>query len=101
MRNLDNPILGKLNKKTIHFTFNNKQLNGLQGDSIGSALLESNIRTLRYDQSTGEPRGLFCGIGRCYECRVQVVDQGSVRACITPLTEDMRIESKRDENNEV
>lgn len=101
MRNLDHPILGKLNKKTIHFTFNNKQLEGLQGDSIGSALLANSIRTLRHDLSTGEPRGLFCGIGHCYECRVKVVDQGSVRACITPIKENMIIESERDENNEI
>lgn len=101
MRNRDHPILGKLNKKTINFTFNNKHVQGLEGDSIASALLANGIRTLRHDFSTGEQRGLYCGIGHCYECRVNVANKGSVRACITPIEEGMTIQLIRGENSEI
>src|SRR5699024_8712826 len=101
MRNIEHPILGKLDRKTINFTFNGKRLQGCEGDSIASALLANGIRTIRHDTATGEPRGLFCGIGHCYECRVTVIGSGNVRACTTRITENMTIESTRGEYNEI
>ncbi len=38
----------------------------------------------------GTPRGLFCGIGVCQECRV-VVDGVVARACVTPVAAGMRV----------
>jgi len=101
MRNREHPVLGKLDRKTINFTFNGKRLQGCEGDSIASALLANGIRTIRHDLATREPRGIFCGIGHCYECRVNVKDEGNARACITPIAENMTIESTRGEDNEI
>ncbi|GLB67865.1 hypothetical protein AHIS1636_23050 [Arthrobacter mangrovi] len=47
------------------------------------------IRTLRRSKQAGEPRGIYCGIGHCYECRVTVDGKSSVRACITPVADGM------------
>ena len=38
----------------------------------------------------GAPRGLYCGIGVCQECRV-VVDGEVVRSCVTPVVAGMRV----------
>jgi D-hydroxyproline dehydrogenase subunit gamma len=38
----------------------------------------------------GSPRGLFCGIGVCQECRV-VVDGEVVRSCVTPVRAGMSV----------
>ena len=38
----------------------------------------------------GSPRGLYCGIGVCQECRV-VVDGEVVRSCVTPVVAGMRV----------
>ena len=59
------------------------------GQSLAAVLLKAGQETLR-DSPAGNPRGLYCGIGVCQECRV-VVDGVVVRSCITPVTAGMRV----------
>ncbi len=59
------------------------------GQSLGAALLSSGRWVLRSSPS-GAPRGLYCGIGVCQECRV-VVDGLVVRSCVTPVVAGMRV----------
>lgn len=93
-RIVEHPILGKLEEKEqISFTFDGEKYEGYEGDTIASALLAQNIRTLRKQEETGSPRGLYCNIGHCYECRVTVDDASNVRACLTVIQEDMVVES--------
>ena len=42
------------------------------------------------NSAVGTPRGLYCGIGVCQECRV-VVDGVVVRSCVTPVGAGMRV----------
>ena len=42
------------------------------------------------DSPGGAPRGLYCGIGVCQECRV-LVDGVAVRSCVTPVAAGMRV----------
>lgn len=93
-RIVDHPILGKLaEKETIKFTYDNEEYEGLEGDTIASALLANNIRTLRVHEASNRPRGIYCNIGHCFECRVTVETQEGVRACLTPIENNMSIES--------
>jgi NADH dehydrogenase/NADH:ubiquinone oxidoreductase subunit G len=55
------------------------------GETIGAAMLAAGIRTTRHTRHAGAPRGMFCGIGACYDCLVQVDGGGPVRACLTPV----------------
>jgi sarcosine oxidase subunit alpha len=88
------PVLGQLEKqKKIQFQFDGKTYEGYEGDTIASALLANGIRTLRKHEETGNPRGIYCNIGHCYECRVTVEGTDNVRACLTPVTENMVVES--------
>ena len=80
----EHPVLGTSEQTPIQFEFDGQKYQALQGDSIASALLASGIRTLRYSNREGQPRGLYCGIGHCYECRLTVNGTPSIRACITP-----------------
>ena len=59
------------------------------GQSLAAALIASGRVALR-DSPGGSPRGLYCGIGVCQECRV-VVDGEVVRACVTPVVAGMRV----------
>jgi D-hydroxyproline dehydrogenase subunit gamma len=59
------------------------------GQSLGAALLGAGRHGLR-DSPGGSPRGLYCGIGVCQECRV-VADGVVVRACVTPVSAGMRV----------
>ncbi len=93
-RILDHPILGKIEDKNyVSFTFNHKVYKGLENESLAAALLANGIRTLRHHEESGSPRGFYCNIGHCYECRVSVDGQQGIRACLTPLKEGMIAES--------
>jgi len=93
-RILDHPVLGKIeNNNYVSFIFNNKVYKGLENESLAAALLSHGIRTLRYHEDSGSPRGFYCNIGHCYECRVSVNGQSGIRACVTPIKEGMIVES--------
>jgi predicted molibdopterin-dependent oxidoreductase YjgC len=62
------------------------------GESIGVALLRKHIRALHHTP-TGAPRGLFCGIGSCYDCYTTVDGIPYERACLTPARPGMRVET--------
>lgn len=53
------------------------------GETIAAALLATGVRAWRTTRVDGRPRGLFCGIGICYDCLVSV-DGQRVRACQRP-----------------
>jgi len=90
----EHPVLDKLPKLgKVTFTFDGKEYVGYESDTIASALLANGIRTLRYHEESGTPRGIYCNIGHCYECRVSVNDVSNVRACLTPIEDGMVIES--------
>jgi sarcosine oxidase subunit alpha len=52
-------------------------------------LLANGIRRLRVHEEQGTPRGIFCNIGHCMECRVTVDGLPGIRACLTPVREGM------------
>lgn len=93
-RIVHHPILGKrLDKDKITFTFNGETYTGYEHDTIASALLANGIRTLRHHEQSGTPRGIYCNIGHCFECRVTVNDVTNVRACLTPIEQNMIVTS--------
>lgn len=93
-RIINHRILGRLeDREEITFTFDNKTYNGFEGDTIASALLAHGIRTLRVHEESGTPRGVYCNIGHCFECRVTVNDERGVRACLQPIEDGMIVES--------
>ena len=73
----------------IELTVDGTPLEAPEGQSLAAALLNASQDTLR-NSPAGNPRGLYCGIGICQECRV-VVDGTVVRSCITPVTAGMRV----------
>lgn len=90
----NHPVLGPLEAKPIRIEFDGRPYAALEGDSIASALLANEVRTLRYSQKEGQPRGIYCGIGHCYECRVTINGTPSLRACITPATDGDIVQSQ-------
>src|SRR5699024_55181 len=90
----NHPVLGKLdNREEVEFTFDGKKYSGFEGDTIASALLAHGIRTLRVHEESGKPRGIYCNIGHCFECRVVVNERRGVRACLQPIEDGMVVES--------
>lgn len=98
MRILTHPLFGPLRTERIIFSFNEVNYEAIEGESIAAALLANNIRTIRYSEKLNVPRGIYCGIGSCYECRAIVNGQRSVRTCITNVEEHMQIHTQGKED---
>jgi predicted molibdopterin-dependent oxidoreductase YjgC len=64
-------------------SFDGEPIEVVAGQTIAAALIAAGRLGWRVTRGAGEPRGLFCGIGVCYDCLVRVNDARSVRACLT------------------
>lgn len=51
------------------------------GQTVAAVLLELGRTSWRSTRLHGRPRGLFCGIGVCFDCLVVVNGVPDVRAC--------------------
>lgn len=94
MRVNEHPVLGNVEEQQkVNFYFNGKHYIAYKGDTIASALLASGVRTLRKHEDKASPRGIYCNIGHCFECRVIINGERTVRACLTTVEENMQIDS--------
>lgn len=61
------------------------------GQSVAAALIDHGViswRTTRHEQ---RPRGLFCGIGICFDCLIAIDGVPDQRACLVPVAPGMRV----------
>lgn len=65
----------------ISITFDGVPVTGLAGQSIAGVLLASGTLGFRRTSTCGQHRGVFCGIGVCFDCLVEVNGDRDVRAC--------------------
>ena len=63
------------------FTFDERDIDFVEGQTVGAALIDAGIYSWRVTRRAGTPRGLFCGIGVCYDCLVTVNGAPNQRAC--------------------
>jgi len=88
----EHPVLGEAApRRGVRFFFDGQAIFALEGDSIAAALLANEVWAIRRGRA-GDPRGLFCGDGHCYECRVVVDGAGGHRACLVPVRNGMVVE---------
>jgi len=69
------------------FQFDGQPIAFLPGQSIGAALVAARHLSWRTTRRADRPRGLFCGIGVCFDCLVTVDGHPNERACLV-LAED-------------
>ncbi len=77
----------------LNVTVNGTAVEAYDGETIAAVLLAAGLWQLRRTRRRGEPRGPYCGMGVCFECLVTVDGTAAVRACLTPVTDGMRIET--------
>ncbi|MGW6139256.1 (2Fe-2S)-binding protein [Streptomyces sp. NPDC055144] len=63
-------------------TFDGARIAVLPGQSVAAALWSAGVTAWRTTRGTGEPRGVFCGIGVCFDCLVTVNGRPNQRACL-------------------
>lgn len=86
------PILEIPERKKITFSFDGKKLSGYEGMVISSALFLNKIKIFGHHVKDSSPQGIFCANGQCSQCNV-IANGIPVKACMTPLIENMIIES--------
>lgn len=67
-------------ERPITATLDGVEITAIDGQTVAGALLAAG-RTSWRTAPDGEPRGVFCGIGVCFDCVVTVNDVPDVRAC--------------------
>ncbi len=77
----------------ITVSIDGRSVSAFAGESVAAVLLAEGIRSFRQTAKRGEGRGLFCGIGICYDCLVTVDGTPHLRACLTPVTPGCAIET--------
>lgn len=80
----------------ITVTLNATEVRAEAGQSVGAVLMGQGIKAWRTTRKEGKPRGLFCGIGACYDCLVTVDGQPNQRACMVEACDTMNIEGDFD-----
>ncbi len=95
LRIREHPIIEFPRRRRVKFLFDGKELEGLEGEMIASALMANNIKVFRHSKKLTRPRGFFCAIGRCASCNMVVDGVPNIRVCVTPLKEGMRIEPQK------
>ena len=76
--------------RVVSFQFDDRQIEAVEGETIAAALSAAGITTFRRTP-TGAPRGLFCGMGACFDCVVTVNGRIGQRACLTQVADGMRV----------
>jgi D-hydroxyproline dehydrogenase subunit gamma len=69
----------------VRFSFDGTAMEAPRGMTVGGALLANGVRSWRLTRSEGRPRGVFCAIGVCFDCLVDVGGDRAVRACLVPV----------------
>lgn len=95
MRIEKHPILEFKRGRKIKFTFDGKEMEGYEGETIAAALHAAGVKVLRESINAHRPRGFYCAIGNCSSCQMIVNGEPNVKTCITELKEGMVIETQQ------
>ena len=80
--------------RRVRLRVDGELLEAREGQSVAAALLASGRRALRRTGKRDEARGLFCGMGVCFDCLMQIDGRPGVQACLEPVTDGMRVETQ-------
>ena len=78
----------------IEFTFDGESINAITGQSVAAALLAANQRALRKTRFNNNDRGVFCGIGVCFDCLVVINGITNQRACLIEAKPGMKVQTQ-------
>jgi predicted molibdopterin-dependent oxidoreductase YjgC len=76
---------------TLQITVDERPVACRAGETIAAVLIRSGIDTWRTTRRSGARRGLFCGIGVCFDCLLSVNGEPPVRACLATVRSGDRI----------
>lgn len=81
---------------TVRIDVAGEPVDGLAGQTIAGVLMAAGRLSWRRSRG-GRPRGVFCGIGVCFDCLVVVNGLRDVRACQRRAADGDRVEFQEDD----
>lgn len=81
-----------MNEHPITLLLDGSPVTARPGQTVGAALTAAGIRSWRTTR-LGGPRGLFCGIGACFDCLLTVDGVPNQRACLVPARDGMVLDT--------
>jgi sarcosine oxidase, subunit alpha len=87
----EHPILPIPARPRIPFTWKGQPLEGLEGETISSALFAAGIRVFGHHPKDGAAQGIFCANGQCSQCLV-LADGVPVKSCMELLRPGLKAE---------
>ncbi|MGA1820935.1 MAG: FAD-dependent oxidoreductase [Thermoplasmatota archaeon] len=86
------PILEVPGRKEVPFTWNGREMTGIEGEMLSSALIANGVDIFGHHPKDKSPQGIFCANGQCAQCLV-IADGLPQKSCMTPLEEGMEVRS--------
>jgi aerobic-type carbon monoxide dehydrogenase small subunit (CoxS/CutS family) len=77
----------------FRLTVDGQPVTGYAGETVATVLLAAGRRIFRHTPHQQQRRGLFCGMGLCYDCLVTIDGTPHQRACLVRAAAGMRIET--------
>lgn len=95
---VDRRLAGPVTRgRPVRITSDGLPVTAFEGESVAAALLAAGQPRLRVTAARGEPRGVFCGIGACFDCATTIDGTRNTRACQTPVRDGMSVQTQRGE----
>jgi predicted molibdopterin-dependent oxidoreductase YjgC len=79
--------------KKLSIVMDGESLTAFEGETVAAVLI-ANGRLIFRRTRNGSPRGVYCGIGLCQECRMVINGIPNVRACTTQVEPNMVVKSQ-------
>jgi D-hydroxyproline dehydrogenase subunit alpha len=79
-----------LGDERLTFTFEGERIEARKGETVAAALAAAGIVAMRRTRNGGE-RGLFCGMGVCQDCLIEIDGTPNRRACMTKVAPGMEV----------
>jgi hypothetical protein len=76
------------------FSFDGREVGFVGGQTVGAALIAAGTYSWRTTRRHQRPRGLFCGIGVCFDCLITVDGVPNQRACLIEASPEMVVSTQ-------
>ena len=80
--------------RPVEFLFNGEPVQAYEGETIATALIAAGNWIFHMTRKKSDPRGVYCNIGVCHSCLINVDGKRNVRACQTPVSPGCRVTSQ-------
>ena len=91
----EHPILDFKREKKVTFSYNGREITAYKGETIAAALHAAGIKKLKHSPEKGRARGLFCAIGNCSSCLMEVNGIPNVKTCVKKVEEGMVVKEQK------